>query len=70
MSEKTVKVRIAIAVCPNGEWSAFGLWRMNDEQKKENTFVDDFAEGSEQFYFIEAEVPLPHAQVIKGAVSS
>ena len=57
---KTVRVRIAVAVDPNGEWNASGWNSLTDK-------YDDVAMGialegvgeGEARYWIEAELPLP-----------
>lgn len=76
--QRTVRVRIAVAVDADGRWSACG-WSRDDGGKASdasmmNTAVDGLGEGSgEARYFIEADVMLPIptvAQTISGEVSS
>lgn len=68
MSEaRTVRVRIAVAVTPDGAWSAFGYSGYDEKGVKESVFIDDLPEG-EQFHWIEADVPIPVATTIPGAV--
>ena len=56
---KTVKVRIAVAVDPDGDWHACG-WSGSSDETMMRTAVDTIAEG-ERRYWIEAELEVPDA---------
>lgn len=59
---KTVRVRIAVAVDPSGDWSASGWKTSNGPAGKEamDIALDSVGEG-EARYWVEAELPLPSA---------
>ena len=68
---KTVKVRIAVAVDPYGNWNASG-WLNRDGQIAEgeamSIAMDGVKEG-EAKYWVEAELPIPEPQIVTGFVS-
>jgi len=66
---KTVRVRIAVAVCPDGEWAAAGNWEYSGEAIRDIVFIDELP-GSESWHWIEADIPLPKPQTIEGEVVS
>ena len=64
---KTVKVRIAVAVDPDGNWNASG-WRKPDGKPAEEEAMDiaiEAVEEGEARYWIEAELLLPEPEVYK-----
>ncbi len=66
-----VKVRVAVAVDPNGYWNAAG-WggghrgEPNDQQKME--IAVECVEDGEARYWLEAEVEVPDVPVVAAAV--
>lgn len=54
---KTVKVRIAVAVGPDGDWSAYG-WKGARDGHAMVTATDTVCEGASR-YWITAELPIP-----------
>jgi len=65
-----MKIRIAVAVAPNGEWNSAGWGRPEKEvpdRDKMDLAVEPIEAGAR--YFIEAEVNLPTTTTVKGAVS-
>ena len=67
---KTVRVRIAVAIAPDGTWASGGYWRhKNDKERADNVFLDVISEH-EQIHFIEADVPVPIASTIEGALTN
>ncbi len=69
---KTVRVRIAVAVDCEGQWSAFGIWREDDKGTKDNVFIDDLEPG-EHYHWVEATLPVPvreHTQTVEGEVTN
>lgn len=70
MSEpKTVRVRIAVAVDPGGNWCASG-WMTGSPESMMDNCLDEVGAGEARFW-IEADVPLPLApQTILGTVTS
>lgn len=68
-SETTKRVRIRVAICPDGQWSAGGHSGQSDEEMTKYLFIDNLP-GSENFYWVEAEIPVPSSDsVIEGDVS-
>jgi len=71
MTQPTVKVRIAVAVDPEGAWSAIG-WRgcRYDSVRDvlgESSMLDALDPG-EQYCWVTAEVPVPAVLDIAGVV--
>ena len=67
---KTIKVKIAVAVDPKGEWAAAG-WSDGGEPADEGTLINHTIEDvgpGELVYWVEAELPIPDLSVIKGDV--
>ncbi len=76
MSQKTVRVRIAVAMSCNGEWAAYG-WgdpdgnRPNDRESDENLgeLMGDYS--IDNIRYVEADVPVPtliEDQAIEGEI--
>jgi hypothetical protein len=70
---KTVKVRIAVAVDPEGDWNATG-WRGRDGEPVDEEAMEIVADNlnpGERRFWVEAELPVPErdAVTIQGAVS-
>lgn len=70
---KTIRVRIAVAVTPNGCWDADGCkltptWEMplSTEHHGEHLFSK---QGRGHVVYVEADVPLPDPVVIEGTVT-
>ena len=66
---RTVKVRIAVAVDPDGRWSAFAYSDKDGIVKTthDDLFVDDMKDG-EARYFVTADLPIPETVEIQGTV--
>lgn len=62
----TVKVRIAVAVRPNGVWSAEGRsnWSGDFAMRIATASLPDFA----THYWLTAELPIPEPQTIEATV--
>lgn len=54
---KTVRVKVAVAVDPTGNWNASG-WRDGDDIEKMGTAFDPLEPG-EARYWLTAELPIP-----------
>ena len=63
---KTVKVRIAVAVGSDGDWSACG-WKGDRDGDAMDTVIDAVGDNASP-YWITAELPIPEAQTIAGSV--
>lgn len=63
---KTVKVRIAVAVDPSGDWNSDGWMRGKDKDMREQA-VDPLQDGA-AVYWLTAELPVPEAQEIAATV--
>lgn len=63
---KTVKVRIAVAVTPSGEWNATG-WTSCIEADAMDLACSSVSDG-EARYFVEAELPIPEPVTVQGTV--
>lgn len=65
----TVKVRIAVAVTPEGEWNACGWSGAESDDDKMSICVDSLASG-EKRYWLEAELEVPSVDVVQASVSA
>lgn len=67
--ERAVRVRIAVAVDPQGNWAAAG-WMADKDQESSMaaTAVEQVDEG-EHIVWVEADVPLPVVRSVEGKVS-
>lgn len=63
---KTVKVRIAVAVDRDGNWSAFGCNEHTDKVDMNYAVAGD--ESLTGRYFVEAELPIPTVPTVQGTV--
>ena len=54
---RTVRVRIAVAVDPTGDWSSAG-WKSADPGKLHSYAVEDLEPG-ERRYWLEADLEIP-----------
>lgn len=68
MAERTVKVRIAVAVDPSGDWNACGCKGMEDGEMM--ALACDTVGGGEARYFLTAELPIPSPSEIPARVES
>lgn len=64
--QKTVRVRIAVAIGDDGQWNCCGWRGCADEDAR--GIASDTLE-SEQFviHWVEADIPVPQPQTIEGA---
>lgn len=62
------KIRIALAIDPNGTWNASGWSDETDECKMGNA-VDCIGQN-EARYWIECEVDIPEVKTIQGVVNN
>lgn len=64
---KTVKVRMAVLVGPEGEWVAQGASRMSDAvaEREVREWVDEYQTSGWRLSFIEADVPAPDIPVVQ-----
>lgn len=68
MSErKTVRVRIAVAVDPSGDWSACG-WAGSEDDDKRGIASDTVGEH-EAIYWLEADLPIPEQRRIEPTIT-
>ena len=71
--KKMVRVRIAVAVSADGNWSASG-WTNNGQVRNDDTLKSIAVEGIDEddrnivFHFVEADVPLPVSKTVEGTV--
>jgi hypothetical protein len=63
-----VKVRIAVAVDPEGDWVASGSKSVNKWIDNMDYLLDHLHAG-EARYWVEAELEVPDAQEVQGTVS-
>ena len=60
---KTVKVRIALEIGPEGDWHAYGYGAPGSKSEEFNSVMDSFdAIEDAARHWIEAEVPVPEAE--------
>jgi hypothetical protein len=67
---RTARVRIAVAVDPNGTWKGYG-WSKNDGTADEECMFDSQADGmmpGERWYWITADLPIPELQEVEATV--
>ena len=64
----TVKVRIAVAVDPDGDWNSCG-WKDGDDKDKMGMCCDTLGSG-EARYWLEAELPIPEIAKIQAVVTN
>ncbi len=66
---KTVKIKVAVAVDPEGGWMASGWSDRNGEPVEEamENCIDDFG-GNEAKYWLEAELPIPKEMTVQATV--
>ena len=60
----TVKVRIAVAVDPSGDWSAAGH---RDATWKDVDYILDGVGNGEARYWVEAELPIPETRTVESS---
>ena len=65
----TVRVRIAAAVNPDGEWNACGWSGTASDDDKMSLCVDPLAAG-EKRYWLEAELEIPSVDTVQASVST
>lgn len=65
----TVKIKIAVAVDPQGNWNASG-WKVHGRQPEDREFLSCALEGldssEESTFWVEVELPVPETQTVKG----
>ncbi len=72
---KTVRVRIAVAVNADGQWGSDGCSKTSGEPMADSTISlwaarDCRGDGAKVVHFIEADIPLPVASTIEGTVTT
>lgn len=66
----TVKVRIAVAVAPNGEWNAMG-WSSGEASDSEKmSLCIETIDPGEARYWLEAELDVPEAPTVQANVTA
>jgi hypothetical protein len=70
MEMATVKVRIAVAMDPEGDWIAYGCnnWTDPSSEIRSSGMLDTLHEG-EQVVIVEAYIPIPDTRTITGEVA-
>jgi len=70
---KTVRVRIAVTVDPDGNWRSAG-WKESgygDDERDIRDCVEENADDMAKLYWIEADVPIPEEpKLIVGEVTA
>lgn len=69
--QKTIRVRIAVAVLPSGAWNSCGGGTPKSKQSDEEMrkwAVDGLPADGELVSFVEADVPMPSVATIQGEV--
>lgn len=64
---RTVKVRIAVAVDPEGKWGSAGWSRSNDEEFEFELATEALKHGESRFW-LTAELPIPDIAEIQAEV--
>ena len=63
------KVRIAVVVNEFGQWTAYGKWDARDDDAMNKASGDFPPDASIGCYIVEADVPLPKYDEIKGVMT-
>lgn len=63
---KTVRVRIAVAIDPAGRWNSCGWWAGSDAEKM--ALVGEVLNEGESRFWLEADLPVPEVPVIDAEV--
>jgi anti-sigma factor RsiW len=63
---KTVKIRIAVAVDPTGDWNAYGGGSMKDKDAME--FATEVLADGETRFWLTAELPVPEVAEVVASV--
>jgi hypothetical protein len=64
-----VKVRIAVAVAPDGSWNACGFSNARNDADKMELAVEPIPDG-EARYWLEAELPMPTTETVQATVAA
>ena len=67
MSARTVRVRIAVAVDPDGGWSAWGGSGVKDHVSM--SYATDGVGEGEARHWVEADLPVPESHTVQGVVT-
>ena len=67
MSARTVRVRIAVAVDPAGNWGAVGHIDAEPREAQEHA-IRSVIDGA-CVHWVEADVPVPESQAVQGVVT-
>lgn len=65
---KTVKVRIAVVVAPDGSWNSCGWSGAESDEEKMELALEVVPSNGEARYYLEAELPLPCDPTIQAEV--
>lgn len=65
---KTVRVRIAVSVDPDGVWNSCGWSEGSDADKSGLAFEEQAYGGA--LHWVEADVPIPEPTTIEGEVTT
>ncbi len=68
MTQKTVRVRIAVAMGTDGNWISEGSRGMSDDTAVR--YLNDHIRAPGPLHFIEADIPLPTSVTVEGEVVS
>lgn len=64
------KLRIALAICSNGEWNTCGSNVFNDAQKMDYC-IETLPDGEKRYWVdVEVEIPTDTAEIITGEIST
>lgn len=66
---ETVKVRIAVAVAPDGSWNASGFSSARDDGDKMELAIEPIPDG-EARYWLEAELRIPETKLVQAEVTA
>jgi hypothetical protein len=63
---RTVKIRVAVSVDPEGHWYAVGYANADEKHLRESC---DELDPGEAHYWLEAELPVPETQTVQATVT-
>jgi hypothetical protein len=64
---RTVRIKIAVAVTPDGDWNAAG-WRNAKGETRRDAAIEGLDADEYQTMWIEADIPLIETPVVRGEV--
>jgi len=67
---KTRRIRIAVAMWPDGSWNCCGCGKLDENMSDKNMveLATEIGDIGDSIFFVEADIPMPEYYVIEGEV--